>query len=71
MFKNISSILEKRKKEELLTSLPRNEGSLTREIINVNDIEMISATMISDNIQVEQSESLRRNNNRKVRISNR
>jgi hypothetical protein len=47
--------------------MPRNEDLLTREIINVNDIEMISATMISDNIQVEQSESLQRNNNRKVR----
>lgn len=46
----------------------KKEGSLTREIINVNDIEMISATVISDNIQVEQSESL--NNNHKVGISN-
>lgn len=46
----------------------KKEGLLTREIINVNDIEMISATVISDNIQVEQSESL--NNNHKVGISN-
>lgn len=45
----------------------KKEGSLTREIINVNDIEMISATMISDNIQVEQSESLQRNNKQQSR----